>query len=135
MMRRILLQIAITIIAILSAVEEAAWTVPFRLQDFPGREAASDQAHLFGWLAVAVTGMAFAWSTPGGWLKRSVVCVLCALCYSCAFDIAYALAIGQPWNYLGTTAWWDVALRGVGSIKPFILLALIGAGNYLYRKI
>jgi hypothetical protein len=113
------------------AKEEAAWTYPFRSFDWmafePEKMKQNRKAHNNGAAAILVmlilTSGLFALA-GGVWYWFLVAFAVSGLSYWLVFDIAYALAIGQKWYYLGSTASTDKLVKN-GKVKAFICAGLI----------
>lgn len=144
-------QIGLFLFAIASAIEEAAFTYPFReLGDndfnFQTKFQLLRVAHRAGFVGVGLIVLAVGFSEAffydGPADKKILAGFLCAvvsgLVYGLTFDPVYAKRIGQNWFYLGDTAeqdeFWQRKLGShAGEKKAFIYLALIIGINFLFK--
>ena len=138
------LQILTIWIAWRNAVEEAAWSLPFRHISFDGKSELLNVAHSSGFQGSVgwAIGFAVSCSVFTGytlWLKLCLVllsgCVF-GTWYWAAFDTLYAHYIGEKWYYLGQSAdtdnWLIKHFGANGGRKKFtyciIVLVILNAG-------
>lgn len=149
-------QMTIFFFAIFDGLEEKFFTVPFRELGerefpFPARSIASKGAHNWGavgvvvlcyGLALLLTACNVSFFGFGFWLAVlyfGAVSILLLFVYWLTFDIAFSLAIGKAWYYLGTTAKTDETLNGlhignIGIWKAGFCVVSIAALNYFILK-
>jgi hypothetical protein len=139
-------QVITLLFAAFSAIEEAAFTFPFRtISDeafpWPTKAKKLKVAHRSGWLGVGSIMFCFGWihGLAETW-KAGLLCFgVCLLIYWLVFDILFSLAIRQKWHYLGSTAGTDKGLmkvlgKNAGQLKALFCLVAIITINLIYKQ-
>jgi multisubunit Na+/H+ antiporter MnhB subunit len=142
-------QAGLLLFAVASAIEEAAFTFPFREIYFDPETKFSKlkNAHIAGAVGVGMILLAIAFAEGffyEGPIEKKILAgflcaVACGLVYTFTFDPVYAKQIGQHWFYLGETAqsdnnWKKLFGRFAGEFKAVICLAVIIGINLLFKN-
>jgi hypothetical protein len=141
----ILSQLAMLLFAAFSAIEEAAFTFPFREVTFDEKTKFKKlgEAHSAGALGViAILAMIFFTQRiiSQSFIQGLLAALSCGLIYWLVFDILYSFKIKKGLFYVGDTAWLDKTLKRIfghkaGFFKALFCLVAIITINLIFKTV